>query len=265
VSERARVLRSLCALALALAFAACRTAPSAAPAWTPLAADDALVAERLAWLRAHAAARHSLRANARVSFSGAAGESFSRQLVLAERDAKLRIEVIGLLGQRALVLASDGVEYDLYRAETGKTETGLVDASVLWRVARIPLLPSEAVGLLLAAPAVLEEAPSAQAGPAGELRLAWPDRSVDFDAAGTLATARVLAGPGGEELARANFLDWRGEGAAAFPYRVELEFAFQKGGALIEFRDAEVNAVLDPQWFRLNLPRVSSAPGEPRP
>jgi hypothetical protein len=260
-----RALRTLCAFAGAMALAACQTLPPAPPTWTPLAADDALVAERLAWLRAHAGERHSLRANARVSLSGAAGESFSRQLVLAERDAKLRIEVIGLLGQRALVLASDGVEYDLYRAETGKTETGPVDASVLWRVARIPLLPSEAVGLLLAAPAVRGDAPRAEAGPAGELRLVWPDRSVDFDAAGGLASARVLAGPGGEELARAKFLDWRGEGAAAFPYRVELDFAFQRGGALIEFRDAEVNPVLDPQWFRLRPPPVSSAPGEPRP
>ncbi len=259
-----RAARWLCALACAVALTSCQTLPPA-PAWTPLAASDARVAERLAWLRAHAAARRSLRANARVSLSGAAGESFSKQLVLAERDAKLRIEVIGMLGQRALVLASDGVAYDLYRAETGQTETGPVDASVLWRVARIPLLPSEAVGLLLAAPAVPPDAPQAEAGPAGELRLVWPDRSVTFDAAGALASARVLAGASGEELAKAKFLDWRGDGASAFPYRMELDFAFQKGGALIEFRDAEVNAALDPKWFRLKAAPVSSAPGEPRP
>lgn len=264
MSRRARTLRALCALGCALALSACQTLPPAS-AWTPLLAGDARATERLAWLRAHAAARRSLRANARVSLSGTAGESFSRQLVLVERDAKLRIEVIGLLGQRALVLASDGVLYDVYRAETGKTETGPVDAGVLWRVARIPLLPSEAVGLLLAAPAVLAEPPLAEAGPQGELRLAWADRSVTFDKAGALAEARVLAGPGGEELAKAKFLDWRGEGATAFPYRVELDFAFQKGGAVIEFRDAEVNAALDPKWFRLKGTPVSSAAGEPRP
>jgi hypothetical protein len=237
----------------------------AAPTWTPLAADDARATERLAWLRAHAAARRSLRANARVSLSGAAGESFSRQLVLVERDAKLRIEVIGVLGQRTLVLASDGEEYDLYRAETGRTETGPVDAGVLWRVARIPLLPGEAVGLLLAAPAVPSEPPRAEAGAGGELRLAWPDRSVTFDASGALASVRLLAAPSGEEIASAKLLDWRGAGAGAFPYRVELDFAFQKGGALIEFRDVEVDAALDPSWFRLNPARVSSAPGEARP
>lgn len=259
-----RAARWLCALACALALAGCQTPPPG-PAWTPLAAGDARVAERLAWLQAHAASRRSLRANARVSLSGAAGESFSKQLVLAQRDAQLRIEVIGVLGQRALVLASDGVTYDLYRAETGRTETGPVDAGVLWRVARIPLLPSEAVGLLLAAPAVPSEPPLAEAGPAGELRLVWPDRSVSFDATGALASARVLAGAGGEELARAKFLDWRGAGASAFPYRMELDFAYQKGGALIEFRDAEVNAALDPKWFRLMAPQGSSPPGEPRP
>jgi hypothetical protein len=259
-----RAGRWLCALACALALAGCQT-PLPAPEWTPVAADDARVGERLAWLRAHAAARRSLRANVRVSLSGAAGESFSKQLVLVERDAKLRIEVIGMLGQRALVLASDGVAYDLYRAETGRTESGPVDAGVLWRVARIPLLPSEAVGLLLAAPAVPVEAPQAETGPDGALRLVWPDRSVTFEATGGLASARVLAGAGGEELAKAKFLDWRGEGGAAFPYRMELDFAYQKGGALIEFRDAEVNAALDPKWFRLLPTQVSSAPGEARP
>jgi hypothetical protein len=259
-----RALRTLGALACALALAACQTPPPPA-AWTPLAAGDARAAERLAWLRAHAAARRSLRAEARVSLSGAAGESFSRQLVLAERDAKLRIEVIGLLGQRALVLASDGVGYDVFRAETGKTESGPVDAGVLWRVARIPLLPSEAVGLLLAAPLPPAEAPRAEAGPAGELRLAWPDRSVTFDASGALAEARLLAGPEGEELARAEFRDWRGVGEAAFPYRIALDFAYPRGGALIEFRVAEPNAALDPAWFRLKPPGVSSAAGETRP
>jgi hypothetical protein len=121
------------------------------------------------------------------------------------------------------------------------------------------------VGLLLAAPAVQGEPTRAEAGPAGELRLVWPDRSVTFDAAGGLTSARVLAGPDGEELARAEFLDWRGTGSAAFPYRVEFDFAYQKGGALIEFRDAEVNAALDPTWFRLSPAPVSSAAGEPRP
>lgn len=261
---RARARRLGCALACALALAACQT-PAPAPVWTPIAADDARAVERLAWLRAQAAGRRALRANARVSLSGAAGESFSRQLLLVERDAKLRIEVIGVLNQRVLVLASDGEAYDLYRAETGKLESGALDAGVLWRVARIPLLPSEAVSLLLAAPDVPAERPRAELGPAGALRLVWPDRSVDFDGAGALAGARVLAGAGGEELARATFLDWRGEGATAFPQRMELDFASQRGTARIEFRDVEVNPALDPSWFRLVRAPVSSAPGEPRP
>ena len=268
MTRAARRMRTLCVSALLGTLAAlvgCTTPPPAAPTWTPLAAEDARVAERLAALRALAAERRSLRATARVSISGTAGESFSKQLVLAEREAKLRIEVIGVLGQRALVLASDGVAYDVYRAETGKTETGAVDAGVLWRIARIPLLPSEAVGLLLAAPSTPAEAPRGEAGPAGELRLAWPDRSVTFDAAGVLTEARVLAGEGGEELVVARFADLRGEGAAAFPHRIELAFPFQKGSALLEYREVELNAALDTKWFRLVKPRVSSAAGEPRP
>ena len=265
MTRAARRVRTLCVSALLVALVGCATPPPPAPAWTPLAAEDARVTERLAALRALSAERRSLRATARVSISGTAGESFSKQLVLVEREAKLRIEVIGVLGQRALVLASDGVAYDVYRAETGKTETGAVDAGVLWRIARIPLLPSEAVGLLLAAPSAPDEAPRGEAGPAGELRLAWPDRSVTFDATGVLTEARVLAGAGGEEIVLARFGDLRGAGAAAFPHRIELAFPFQKGSALLEYREVELNAALDTKWFRLVKPRVSSAAGEPRP
>jgi hypothetical protein len=46
---------------------------------------------------------------------------------------------------------------------------------------------------------------------------------------------------------------------------MELAFAAQRGAARIEFRDVEVNAALDPSWFRLVRAPVSSAPGEPRP
>ena len=119
--------------------------------------------------------------------------------------------------------------------------------------------------MLLAAPNAPAEAPRGEAGPAGELRLAWPDRSVTFDATGVLTEARVLAGEGGEELVVARFGDLRGAGAAAFPHRIELAFPFQKGSALLEYREVELNAALDTKWFRLVKPRVSSATGEPRP
>jgi hypothetical protein len=243
-------LRAFAGLALCAALNACVTPPPVAE-WTPVAADDAGAREGLAWLRAHAAARRSLRANARVELAGAAGESFSKQLVLAERDAKLRIEVVGVLNQRVLVLASDGATYDVYRADAGKVETGPVEAGVLWRVARIPLLPSEAVGLLLAAPAIPEEAPRAERNAAGELRFSWADRGVTLDAAGAFREARVLSPQNGQELAVARFEDWRGEGASAFPYRIELDFISYKGGATLEIRDAEVNPTLDSSWFRL--------------
>ena len=256
----ARVLPALLAGALALA---CQTAPPAE--WSPVPGDAAQVSERLAWLRSHVAARRSLRANARVSLSGAAGESFSKQLVLVERDAKLRIEVVGLLNQRVLVLASDGVEYDVYRAETGKIESGPVDAGVLWRVARIPLLPSEAVGLLLAAPALLDELPQAETNARGMLRLVWPDRSVTFDAQGSLTQARVLSPLNGEELAFARYADWRDAGGAPFPHRIELEFGSYRGSALLELREAELNPTLDPSWFRLKAAQSSRAPEEARP
>ena len=103
--------RGAFALGLALALFGCRSAPVA---WTPLAADDPRPALRVAALQALAQERHALRATGRVEAEGPAGSGFSKQLLLVERPARLRVEVIGLLEQRVLVLATDGERYELY-------------------------------------------------------------------------------------------------------------------------------------------------------
>ena len=61
----------------------------------------------------------------------ARGSSFARHLLMLERPDRLRLEILGLVGQRVAVLASDGVSFDLYRAETGRVERGPVYPELL--------------------------------------------------------------------------------------------------------------------------------------
>lgn len=244
----------MCLGLAALALAGCRTAPAALPpAWTPLAAADPRPAERLAALRTLAETRHGLRASARVTSEGPEGGGFSDQLLLVERPASLRVEVIGLLQQRVLVLATDGAHYELYRAEGRETESGEVHPGVLEEVAGLPLTPEAAARLLLAAPLVPETPPERAEGRAGDaaLRLAWPDETLEFDAAGRLVA--LAFHPSERAVMNARWGDFQPLAAGEFPHRLELELPESGARWQLEYRRVELDPALDPALFRLGL------------
>ena len=232
----------------------CRTAPDFfSPAgWVPLAATDPRPALRVASLRELAETRHALRATARASSEGPEGAGFSNQLLLVERPASLRVEVIaGVLQQRVLVLATDGARYELYRAEGPVTEEGAVHAGVLEEVAGLPLTPEAAVRLLLATPLAPDTpAESAQQDAQGALRLSWPDQTLEFDGEGRLAA--LAFHPDEHPVLYARWSDWQGD-TAVFPHRLELELPDAKTRWKLEYRQVELDPALDPALFRLGL------------
>lgn len=250
-----RVAAFACCVGLALP--GCRTAPEAfSPAgWTALAAADPRPGQRLASLRELAETRHALRATARASSEGPEGSGFSNQLLLVERPASLRVEVIGLLQQRLLVLATDGARYELYRAEGPQTEEGAVHAGVLEEVAGLPLTPEAAVRLLLATPLAPDTpAESAQQDAGGALRLSWSDQTLEFDAEGRLAALAFHPGEAGEAaVLYARWSDWRALGTGDFPHRLELELPEAGTRWKLEYREVELDPALDPALFRLGL------------
>ena len=243
------LLRSLALLAV-LALAGCRTLPPVEE--RPLAADDPRPALRLAALRSLAAERRALRATARSRSEGPQGGGFSNQLLLVQRPASLRVEVIGLLQQRLLVLATDGVRYELYRAEGQVREEGEVHPGVLDEVAGLPVTPEAAVGLLLAAPLVPEEPVSSASESAdGSLTLRWPEQTLEFDAQGRLSALRF--GPDERDVLYARWDDWRDAPGGAFPHRLELELHEAEARLVLEYRQVELDPELDPALFRLGL------------
>jgi hypothetical protein len=263
--RRARLARAglrAAALLAAALLAGCRTAGPALPALAP---DDPRPASLLAALAASGAERTALRAGARVSIAGERRASFAKQLLLLERPARLRLEVIGLLGQRVAVLATDGARYDLYRAERPALESGEVHAGILWEVAGLALTPEEAVQLALGVPLLPAEgapaAESAAALPDGGLRVALrpraagePRRTLDFDGAGHLARYAVEA-PGGALVFEARYGDYRDVAGSAFAYAIAVELPATGTRAEIEFQWVELNPPLSDDLFRLELRR----------
>jgi outer membrane biogenesis lipoprotein LolB len=251
--------RALAALLLA-SLAGCATPALRPGPMTP--ADAARTDAVVEGLRARGAEITSLRASARVSVAGATGESFSRQLVLLQRPARMRVEVMGLLGQRTAVLATDGESYQLYRAGEPGLESGPVHARILWEVAQVPLVPRDAVDVLLAAPPLPPSGARGAFDAAGAGRVEWPDRSVEVDAGGHLVAFAWSVD--GEPHLEARYDEWTESAAGAFPQRVTLRFPGTGGHAVVSLRDVELNPSLAPELFRL-APRVSSRPrGEAR-
>jgi hypothetical protein len=254
--------RAALALAALLACAGCRTL---VPAARPLPADDARPAAMLQGLRVLAAERSSLRAAARVSIEGERRASFARQLLLLERPARLRLEVMGVLGQRVAVLATDGSQYDLFRAEQPGIETGEVHPGILWEVAGLALTPEEAVQLALGAPLAPGEEPSiagSAALPEGGVRVELGyragdvRRTLEFDAAADLRRYAAWDAQG-TLLLEARYGDYRDAGGSRFAHQIEVELPAARSRAEIRFQWVELNPELTDDLFR--LPKRSPA------
>src|SRR5690606_24034801 len=137
---RARALVAV--LAVAPAASACG-APRG-PRATPLPAAGLRPAALLDALARAGEARRSLRAVARLAIDGPAGGGRAKQILLLERPARLRVEVLGLLDQRVAVLTTDGAEYRLYRAADRSLTGGPVHDALLWEVAGLAVTPAQA-------------------------------------------------------------------------------------------------------------------------
>jgi hypothetical protein len=205
-------------------------------------------------------ARRSLRAVARLGIEGPAGEARAKQVLLVERPAQLRVEILGLLDQRVAVLTTDGVEYRLFRAEDRSLTGGPVHPALLWDVAGLAVTPEQAVRLLLAAPAWPDEARLVGghqlADGRVELSLRVPEAAesfrIAFDAAGRLLEWMRLDAHG-EPLQAARWSDHRPLGDDSFPYQLDLEEHATGARAQVRFLSVELNPVLAPDLFELQL------------
>ena len=243
-----------------LAVTACR---SAAPLFEPLPAGDPRPALLLdEWAR-QSRERHALRGRARLAVDSRDGDVRLRgsQILVAERPARLRVEIQGFLNQTVAVLVTDGDRFELFRAGDQSYEEGVVHPALLWEQAHLALSPSEAIDLLLGVPApdpALRPA-AAQGDGRGEVRLDLADpegrvrRRAGFDREGRLRWVEALDA-GGERVWRAEFRDYSLVDGVAFAHDLSLEVVAGGTRAEITLRDVELNPELPPDIFRLRAP-----------
>jgi hypothetical protein len=250
------------AIALALALSACRT-PGAL---RPLPATDPRPALLLDAYERSALERRALRGRARIDVDGASGvQLFGRQDVVAERPARLRVEVLGLFDQALAVLVTDGDRFELFRSADLSFEEGPLRPEILWEEVRIALRPEQAIGLLLGAPLpepglVLVRAEGTQQGNV-RLSLAAPggeERTrLRFDGEGRLLQVETLA-EGGDVEWSAVFGDYAPVGGVPFAHSITLTVAQGDTRARIRLRDVELNPELPAGVWSIRPPRSAS-------
>lgn len=253
---------SFAAVLGSLLLSGCASFRQPQPASAVASVLDADVELPVLWA-AHARAgeaRSSLRAVARLGLEGPGGSGRAKQLVLVERPARLRVEILGLLDQRIAVLTTDGVEYQLFRAEDRSLTRGPVHAALLWEVAGLAVTPEQAVRLLLAAPALASQAQLVggvqRADGRTELEFRAPGAAesvrIDLDTAGRLV-GWTRSGVDAAPLQRARWSDYRMLGDEEFPFLLEIEDLGTGARARVQFQSVELNPVLSKELFELRL------------
>jgi len=249
--------------ALALSATACSTPTTlrALPAGDP---RPQLVLD--AFLRG-AEARHSLRGRARIEVQAGSDVSLAgRQILVAERPDRLRIEVLGLFDQALAVLTTDGQRFELFRSSDLTFEEGELRPELLWEQAHIALRPEEAIALLLGTPPpepglVPVHAEGADDGTI-RVSLAAPGgperRRLRFDPQGRLERVEVI-GPDGSLEWIAAFADFEPVGGVPFAHAITLYVAAGGTKAEIHLRDVELNPELPPGIWSVRPPRSAGA------
>jgi outer membrane lipoprotein-sorting protein len=255
-------------LVVALLFASgCQTVVPA----IPLAPNDPRPAARLAQWEEAAGDRHSLRGRARLAVDGYDGEVRIRgnEIVVLERPARMRIEVLGFLNQTAAVIVTDGERFEIFRSGDRSYETGEVDEQLLWQEAHLALTPEEAVEVLLGVPVLGAGLRPGRAVDAGEglirMDLVDAERRVReraaFDAEARLREFEVV-GEDGAVRWRAEFGDYAPVDGFPFAHQIVLDVSAGAAHVEISLRDVELNPELPPDIFRLRAPEETGTFGK---
>ncbi|MCH2170019.1 DUF4292 domain-containing protein [Myxococcota bacterium] len=252
-------MRAAIAAAGLLASLACSHTPPA----TPLAVDDprprALIE---AWTES-ARERRGLTARAQVDIEADSGSVSLRgtQLLVVERPARMRIEVLGWLDQTAAALVTDGVSYQFFQAQNRSLEGGQVHEQLLWELARLDLRLEDAVEILLGAP-VLDRTLSrvySESTADGWVRTELADEETvireraTFDALGRLRELEVL-GPEGELQWRVRYDDYTRIDGLPVALSIEVDVTSRDTRAEIRLSEVELDPDVPEGIYRLGNP-----------
>lgn len=214
----------------------------------------------IAALEATATARSSLQGALQLSLDAPDLHFRRPQRLALRRPADLRVEVLGLFGQIAAVLVTNGATYQTFDASRGTVESGDVTPDLLWRTARVALQPVEAVDLLLGTPRPSEDAffDGAFTEPGDGVSLEFRDEQgrlrerLSFDVKGRLCEF-VRFAEHGDVAWEAKFDDYREVSGSLFAFEVRLSFPELDARAALRFDHAALDPVLADELFALRM------------
>jgi hypothetical protein len=242
-------LQSLLPAAFLIATVSCATVTPPAPPsriWEP-AELIKITAERQEQFR-------SLRALARIAYSGADGQGSFQEAVLVQRPDQMRLETLTYLGAVLIVTVNDK-EIAGYHPRDGVFLRGEGSKENLARYTQIPLELDEITRLLLGLPPVEGGAPLEQS----QNSLVFPLKSggrdvISFTSHQPVPTQWQRLDAGGELEMSAQFTDYVETPAGLFPSKIVFEAQTPKRRLEIRYQEPELNAALPPELFSQQKP-----------
>ncbi len=241
----------------------CRTLPERV-----LEPDDPRALAVLAQWVEVAQSRTGLRGRARLAVESADGRvAFSgKQVLVVQRPARLRVEVLGFLNQTLAVVVTDGDRFEVFRTQDRSYETGKLRSTLLWDEARIALTAQEAASVVLGIPVPDPQwVPSPVAmDPRGLTSIDMVDadgvrrQRLSFGAHGHLTESQQFDADG-LLVWRAQFDDYREIGGERLAHKIELDVVVGATHAEINLGDIELNPTLSREIFQLR-PVVDEPP-----
>lgn len=249
---------AIAGLLAAMAFAGCATRPAshvAGPALGPLpsaaAIFDALAARR--------AAVRSLRAWARLSYVSPEESRRAKQLLVAERPDRLRMELLSPLGAMFVLAAADGALAAYARSES-TVYRGAASAENLQRYIQVDLPIDTAVDLLLGSPPLDAELGGIVSADGSTVKL-WQEDGEEISVAwftpGLEPVRCERQDADGRVILRAAFDDYATIDGARIPTKLGIELPQTQRRIDIELSDTEINPPLPETVFALQTPAGS--------
>jgi hypothetical protein len=236
-------------------FLGCHTLPPS----VPLSPDDPLPRALVEAASRAAEARRGLRGRAQLEVNSETRDLHLRAnlVVVLERPARLRVEVLGLLGQSVAVLVTDGVNYEWFETQTREYRSGEVHRELLWELVRIPLEIREIASLLLGERLPREGLALGAATRGGdeiEVELTdtagVPRERIELDSKGHLLVEQRLDAALRVHR-RAEFGDYATGGDVDFAREFEVAFPTLELRVGLTLRDVELNPEIPAGLYRL--------------
>lgn len=256
---------AIAVLATAVALAGCTPRPAPAPPAPVLGALPS-AAQIDAASAARQAAVRGLRAWARLSYESPEESRRVRQLLIAERPDRLRLELFSPFGAVFVLTAADGA-LAAWDRETSTVYRGAASAANLRHYIQVELPVDEAVALLLGTPPLGGDDAVVSAD-GDQIKLWWATadgaRAAWFTPALEPLRYEQHAGDG-RVLLRASYADYQTLGGLRVARHIGLELPQRPLRLGIALSDIEVNPPLEAAAFALATPSGSRVVDLDRP